>query len=421
MKKLTATHIIPLIAPFIAAANKNGIETKYVYSFNAFKDNEQHIPLNYKHEVTYLPDKLIGQSVDKYKMMLAGLRYKPTDFVFAVPPCAGLSMMTSGADQTHRDSMNQWIFEAVKFFLASGSKMLCFENAFELTHAAGITILRKLIKLIPPEYKLHVIRCTSLNHGLPQHRRRCFVYIYKSDVFKLPYVKSQPHVAWEDFLQRPEEYNFDDPNNLHIPSSKVFKKFHVPMKKFKVYKELRDHLKSIERRQLSLFRYIRTEVHPKEIIADKKSPLYKLLVDIRNRRACWDSSPLICKSYIGAVTKKNCMSLIHPRFDRPLSYREIMDLMGLPENFKMVEPIKFFNCVCQNIPLPTVTAYVKAAVDMLKGKTSTFKSDRNLLLQDNVKQRFSVLDKHDEWEDVTSAVCNSNDWVVDQDEGVQWY
>jgi site-specific DNA-cytosine methylase len=393
MKQLTATHFIPLIGPFVAAADANDITTKKIFSFSAFKDNEQHIKPNYGYDVTYFPDVLVNPSIMEYKVWLKKLGHKPTDFMFCIPPCAGLSMMTSGADPKHRDKMNAWMYEAVKFFLASGCKLMMFENAFELTHKLGLVVVNNILKMLPPGYKMQIHKLTTLDHGLPQNRRRVFVFIYKSDEFIIPDPHKRTKVLWKTFLKRSEK---PDGKNNHFLHPKIAEKYHKEMLQHGLYKILKDTANAHPRNNYSLFRLCIRDFEPGKLIKRKGSNLRKLLQKIHDLdHGCWDNSPNVCKNYTGAITKKNSLSMIHPRYDRTITFREMMDLMGLPDKFIIPDVYKNYNAICQNIPLPTVIDYVAAAVDLLHGSGRDIVSKERLIVVDDIKSRLGFLEHNE--------------------------
>ena len=385
MKRFTCTHALPLIGPFIAAADANKIETRKIFSFSAFKENESHIKPNYGYTPEYpFEDLLPHPSTLEFKKRLVELHYKPTDFMFAIPPCSGLSMMTSGADPEHRNNMNKWMTTIVSLFLASDTKLLMFENAFELTHKLGLVVVNKILKMLPKEYKMQIHKLTTLDHGLPQNRRRVFVFIYKSDKFIVPDPHKRPRVEWKTFLKRSE---IPDGKNNHFLHPKIKEKYHEEMIKHDIYKILKKTADAHPRNNYSLFRLCIRDVEPAKLIKHKGSDLRKLLQKIHDLdHGCWDNSPNVCKNYTGAITKKNSLSMIHPRYDRTITFREMMDLMGLPEGFKIPDVYKNYNALCQNIPLPTVVDYVAAACDILKGKGEIIKSKERLLVKEDLKK-----------------------------------
>jgi len=49
------------------------------------------------------------------------------------------------------------------------------------------------------------------------------------------------------------------------------------------------------------------------------------------------------------------MMVTHPIEDRFITYREAMTIMGMPDNFELLEPRKSVNHICQNVPVQTAT------------------------------------------------------------------
>ena len=74
----------------------------------------------------------------------------------------------------------------------------------------------------------------------------------------------------------------------------------------------------------------------------------------------------IPKDYIGAFVGHLPVSMTHPKEDRYLTYRESMSIMGLPQDFELLNPSRNLNHVCQNVPVGTATDMameIKATLD----------------------------------------------------------
>ena len=61
----------------------------------------------------------------------------------------------------------------------------------------------------------------------------------------------------------------------------------------------------------------------------------------------------IPKDYIGAFVGHYPKMLTHPDEDRFITYREAMTIMGLPQDFELLNPKQSSNHICQNVPVNT--------------------------------------------------------------------
>jgi hypothetical protein len=60
--------------------------------------------------------------------------------------------------------------------------------------------------------------------------------------------------------------------------------------------------------------------------------------------------------------------MTHPTEDRYLTYRECMAIMGLPQDFELLNPARNLNHVCQNVPVTTATDMAMEIKAVLEGK-----------------------------------------------------
>ena len=99
------------------------------------------------------------------------------------------------------------------------------------------------------------------------------------------------------------------------------------------------------------------------------------------------------KGHIGAFVGHYPNLLTHPTEDRYLTYREAMSIMGLPEDFEMLNPSRNLNHVCQNVPVGTATDMANEVKAALEGKRDRLNA--NLVYQFNGQKTYEVRDKVD--------------------------
>jgi site-specific DNA-cytosine methylase len=98
----------------------------------------------------------------------------------------------------------------------------------------------------------------------------------------------------------------------------------------------------------------------------------------------------IPKSHIGAFVGHYPNLLTHPTEDRYLTYREGMSIMGLPEDFELLQPKKFLNHMCQNVPVTTATDMANEIKAVLSGERDMINAD--LIYQYNGQKTYEVKD-----------------------------
>ena len=408
-------HFIPLIGPFVISVdnlNKEGydIQTQDIISYPAFKANESHIERNKYGNVHYLPEELNGGSIKDYSKYIKENNISKPDIVCSVPPCAGLSLLNSCASGSCHSrggdaAQNDWIYESVKFFLANEAKVLLLENAPGLIGRHGLVVLNKIRKILDeygPNYKIHLTKTTTLNHGLPQDRKRTFLYIYKSESYKIfKQLNRHEPITIEDFMKekgRPEELSDDVPNHQTLTDVNIDQFFQL-MLELNIIDEFRNE--DIDKKVLvrTGWGYIMPMFISGELKLNKYPKIkriaehnkYKLSIN----KGYWDSSPLFIRGKSNAVISKNAFRIVHPFYNRYISVREHMDLMGLPDDFILEDQKRTFNHICQNVPVNTAMDHLLWAAGMVEdiGTISEKEYTDNInaaFIQDNMKDKIET-------------------------------
>ena len=95
---------------------------------------------------------------------------------------------------------------------------------------------------------------------------------------------------------------------------------------------------------------------------------------------------IIPVNYIGAFVVHLPKVIAHPVEDRYLSIAEAKAIMGLPSDLEVVDPMKNYNHICQNVPFAT-------AKDMALEVQACLNKQRDLidtkyLFQNNLAQKY---------------------------------
>jgi hypothetical protein len=103
---------------------------------------------------------------------------------------------------------------------------------------------------------------------------------------------------------------------------------------------------------------------------------------------------IIPKDRIGAFVGHYPIMLTHPDEDRFINYREAMSIMGLPEDFELVDANpKVANHICQNVPVQTATDMASEVLAVLKGERIMV--DTDYILQYNGTKKLEYETKVD--------------------------
>ena len=98
--------------------------------------------------------------------------------------------------------------------------------------------------------------------------------------------------------------------------------------------------------------------------------------------------PVMFTGYTSAITGKNVELTLHPIDKRYLTTREIMSMMGLPNDFELVTPNIVH--VTQNVPVCTAKDMTEQVIKFINGELEL--SESLYIKQDNTKQRIDYKD-----------------------------
>jgi site-specific DNA-cytosine methylase len=111
----------------------------------------------------------------------------------------------------------------------------------------------------------------------------------------------------------------------------------------------------------------------------------KIYSNLQSGRGFRSFSPIVIKNYTGAFVGLYPHGSIHPRYDRFLTIREGMDMMGMPADFNLIEPLKQSNHMCQNVPVTTAEDMAKQIKKYLSGELEYYEGEDEIFIQNNAK------------------------------------
>ena len=354
--------IIPLIGGLsMGSSITTQSKPEFLLSFKGFQGNEKHIR-EYWNDVPYF---IIDDDDESKRPNVKKKLFKNIDFVNSVPPCAGLSQLNSSSkagSKFHRGSeavQNDWIYKSAEFAIEHlQPKVFWGENAPALFTKTGEGVVEKL-KLIAKKYNysLSLIKTNTLFHGLPQKRERTFYFLWKSTVSPIMNYHYKDRPNYVDFLK-----NVNPNATLHTPD-KQRKVSDVSM----IYKFLLQELKLSHHEFNKKFkRGTSTLILLQNKLLDtcvtwleKNHPEHSDLRFLNHvkkkmemKMGWWDKTPHVFYEYVNALVGRNLSLSMHPTDERFLSTREMMHLMGLPDDFNLAPDSKgniYINHIAQNV------------------------------------------------------------------------
>jgi site-specific DNA-cytosine methylase len=386
---------VPLVGG-LAQANKmvTGVDPSFFISYAPFGANEVHAKANFPNTPHYLLDSenMGGFSVQQNQ---------DVDFISAVCPCAGLSLLSSGSEE-QRAVMNSWMINTAKFVTGEVKpKVFWGENAPALYSNSGKTVRNQFREIAEENgYSFSIYGTNTELHGIPQSRKRTFYFFWKdSSVPVFEYFK-RPRKNLVDYLDEvPAGADRHDQAALDH-ATKFLNDY--PYVKFLQHKyngdginEMRRHLEKHEKRGTTMLSYlIRSEQ-----LYEARDWLLTTEYDNHAREASrvikkveaglgfWDGSmPIYRGDGTFATMIARTLMAIHPREDRILTVRENMHLMGLPHDYKLVT--EDYNHLCQNVPVCTGADMTRMVMKYLDGGLKM--SGSRFLMQSNINERIDV-------------------------------
>lgn len=387
--------VIPLIGGMsLGTSMTTQSKPEFLLSFKGFQANEKHIR-EYWDDVPYFiiddDDESKRPNIKKNK------RFKNIDFINAVPPCAGLSQLNPSNNKDsefHRGSeakQNEWMYKTSEFALEHlKPKVFWGENAPGLFTKLGEGVVEKLREIAEKyDYSFSLIKTNTMLHGLPQKRERTFYFFWKSEHAPIMnyHYKDQPDYV--EFLK-----GVNPSATLHTPD-KQRKVSDVSM----IYKFLLQELKlshhefnkKFKRGTSTLILLQNKLIDPCLKWLEENHPEHsdiRFLNHVKKKMdmkmGWWDKTPHIFYERVNALVGRNLSQSMHPTEERFLSTREMMHLMGLPDDFDLAKDSKgniYINHIAQNVPTHTASDMAEEVCKFIDGELFFHKT--NFLKQNN--------------------------------------
>ncbi len=392
---ITHASIVPLIGgETIGSQQAFGTEPMHFMSYEPFASNDSHILNYYNNEIPYYV-------LDKDQKPPVNER---ADVVSSVCPCAGLSMMSHGYGD-HNEN-NQWMGKTAEYILGEYKpKVFWGENAPAFAGKIGTNVRAQLREIGKKNgYTMSVYRTRSLLHGAPQVRERSFYFFWKDTQTPLLGYFNRPHKPIEEVI-REVTSNFQmEPISNKTPSDNPYYKF--VLDEIHGGRTHKEHSELVENKftksGLCVFTYIERNgynfkqvsewmaKHGYDNEAEKSMRKYEKLKSGGN---IMKRGVTIPKDYIGAFVGHYPKMLTHPDEDRFITYREAMTIMGLPQDFELLNPKQSSNHICQNVPVQTAADMAGEVKKYVEGNAKMV--DTDYIMQYNHSQKADYVTKAD--------------------------
>ena len=387
--------IVPLIGGLTYAAKKvTGVDPSFFLSYKPFGENELNAKAYFKNTPHYLLD-------DENRGGFDVAANQDVDFINAVCPCAGLSLLSSGSAE-QRAKMNHWMLESARFVTEEvRPKVFWGENAPAL-YSHGGKIVRDQLKEIAAKngYSFSIYATNTMFHGIPQSRKRTFYFFWRDSTVPVFDYYKKPCLSFQDYLKTVT------PDCLHHTAEDIKEaQRHLLTNPYIMFlqakydnkgiDDMRRYLVENDMRGFTLLTYLlRTNQleEARDWMRDNGHTKHykeaeRVLNKVNTKGGFWDGSfPIYRGTGEMATLISRTLYTIHPTEDRVLTTRECMHMMGLPEDFELVTGAT--NNICQNVPVATGSDMTREVVKFIKGESTL--SNATFMMQSNLHEKIDV-------------------------------
>lgn len=314
-------------------------------------------------------------SIEKVKSYVKNFHVPKTNIMTGVPPCAGLSSMScKKAADMDATPINNYIYFVVKMYLASDSDVLVFENAPTFCTGKGDPVIKNILNIINAngyERQMHMVAVSTMYHGIPQNRKRTFVYLYKGDSQVLEDIRRETP-SLEEYVKSYKKGPALKDDILNVRPYPKLRYPDVEAKGLLAGHYVMDGTQGKTFNTISLRQGVTPEIFNSWGDYQSNEPeLFKRRYDLwttdRENFNCYDASPVVVHDYLGAICRHNAFEYFDTKTNKFLTIRDLANLMGYPRDFQ-IESVDKINMMAQNIPVPTAADSILWAIQLLEGK-----------------------------------------------------
>jgi len=396
MNQLKWAPLIPLIGgfPLGAAAAFNSKPTAII-SYSDFTKNDSHY-VNYINEIHNLNVPYIHLDKDPdYSNEI--------DVIVGTPPCAALSQLNTGKTAAVKGAgcqKNEWMYrvfeEGIDRFNA---KAVIVENAPALYTNKGQAVAQRLYEIAKARgYSLTLYKTSTMYHGIPQNRQRCFAIAWKSKTAPIMNWYDRSRLNFHDYLKN---VNANAKHHDIIINNEIGNEHYYQFIKYKTNRDPRELLK--ESKIITTLQYV-----IKHFSLDEALDWFETIDHTRGAKyaahaikkydqglGVWDGSTHVFNEVMNAVIGRNMADTIHPEYDRSLTVREALYMMGFPDDFELLGGRSCINHIAQNVPVCTARDMCTEIELFIRGQL--LDSGSSYVKQNNFKKTIEHVetDRHD--------------------------
>lgn len=323
--------------------------------------------------------------------------YHDIDIVVGVPVCSGLSMVTSGSDETKmkRNCNMQWMANYTLEVIRP--KIYIFENAPTLMTERGDYLREWFNELAEIKgYSILYYKTDTILHNNPQKRPRTFVIFVKHNKYEpaqdppLFEWENQP-ISLEDFLNNiPEGLEQDEPvptgvNNYYLRDF-IDEEYDHDWKKLVSGSVMNFIIK--EKKLDKLIEH--TENNDKYGDENKKKTL-KYFNHIKLKKSMglnfYGNDLVYYKDKLPSVQFRAIPNMVHITKNRVYTIREYLSFMGMPYDFILYGDSTNLPKIAQNVPVGTAKFIVQQAMKVIENWDKERTTNHNALYQNNIEQK----------------------------------
>lgn len=415
--------IIPLIGgQTLGCMNTYGNFPEYILSFNGFQENDKHC-VHYLRQKGWNGQYYILDSEDTKDCIIPNAKtgiefyqnesssFGNIDVINAVPPCAGLSSLSRISESD--SNINDWMKKCSDIVLSKIKPKVFFgENAWYLATEKGRGVADDLYKIAKENnYSFLVFQTETRFLGNPQKRPRTFFFFFDKEYFqKTPVLDfiDKSYIPYREFLT--EQVSDSDKMNIFMNPIKVsdtpwYQCINDSLKAESYIEFIDKLIPEGSENEVNLYKYC---------LNMYKDDLFKLSEWLREHgfereasrverakakfdsgKGAWTHDINVGKYQIpgfvvGTGANGNQASfLAHPTEDRFLTLREMMRLMGLPDDFNLCgeKPHKDTTHISQNVCVHSAELMAEQTIKFINRTNDNF-TDSDYIIQKHKQESF---------------------------------
>lgn len=384
------------------AKEKDGKLTSVANEYNLLKYLKKHnrCPKYYQFKKDMFDFDLTNQTPEIYlKDNLETPNYDNLDIVVAVPVCSGLSMATSGSNETKECRNNNMLFITNYTLNVIKPKCYIFENAPTLMGSRGEELRKQLEQIaLYAKYSLLYYKTNTSLHENCQNRPRTFIIFTKHNEDKQKpcvFDFEDKHINVKDFFKsisdnleqsEPIESSFHNYMLIDYINDKLGKNWKEVIINSSLMKYIEDN---------KLFDdFLKFVFESDKYVQENKDKVKKYIEHIKYKRSIGKNyyANDVC-NYSGdfwpSVMFRSIRNMIHPFTNEICSIRDNLSLMGMPEDFILYGDESNLPKIGQNVPVKTAKFIVEQAIKNLN--KSELDNSCNCIYQDNIKGTIEIV------------------------------